>query len=139
MLHLSVFVFMGLGPFTWITLSAYICLFHPNEWLRCLRRADAVTSPARQATPSWRQSLVVAFVTLHVATVTLPSIPSPPGNSTRALLDEPDVQKEIASWTETLNRWNFDLTPEDTEELADSEYAVPKQGKEEPAQEEEPK
>jgi len=31
-MHLTVFAFMEVGPFTWITLAFYVCLYHPNEW-----------------------------------------------------------------------------------------------------------
>jgi len=31
-MHLSIFVLMEVGPFSWIMLSLYFCLYHPNEW-----------------------------------------------------------------------------------------------------------
>ena len=34
LMHLGVFVLIGLGPFTWISLSFYACLFRPEEWSR---------------------------------------------------------------------------------------------------------
>ncbi len=31
-LHLSVFALMEVGPFTWVTLAFYLCLYDPEEW-----------------------------------------------------------------------------------------------------------
>ena len=31
-MHLLVFVFMEVGPFTWVTLAFYPCLYRPEEW-----------------------------------------------------------------------------------------------------------
>ncbi len=39
-MHLLTWILMAVGPFTWITLSYYLCLFHPGE-LRALWRAGA--------------------------------------------------------------------------------------------------
>lgn len=45
-LHLSIFVTMEVGPFTWITLSFYLCLWHPDEWRALwMRRRPARSSP----------------------------------------------------------------------------------------------
>jgi hypothetical protein len=46
-MHLLVFAFMEVGPFTWVTLAFYVCLFRPEEWSaawRRLRRNPGATS-----------------------------------------------------------------------------------------------
>lgn len=51
-LHLSVFASMEVGPFTWITLSYYLCLWHPEEWrARWPRLAPAPASPSGSTAP----------------------------------------------------------------------------------------
>jgi hypothetical protein len=37
-IHLGVFLLMDVGPFTWVTLSLYICLFDPQEWSELSQR-----------------------------------------------------------------------------------------------------
>ncbi len=37
-LHLGVFLLMDVGPFTWVTLAFYVCLFSSEEWEGALRR-----------------------------------------------------------------------------------------------------
>ncbi len=37
-MHLGVFLLMDVGPFTWVTLAFYVCLFSPQEWERAWRR-----------------------------------------------------------------------------------------------------
>jgi hypothetical protein len=34
MIHLGILLFLEVGPFSWITLSFYLCLYHPDEWKR---------------------------------------------------------------------------------------------------------
>lgn len=49
-LHLGIFALMEVGPFTWITLSYYLALVHPDEWRALIRgarrRAPAGPSPS---------------------------------------------------------------------------------------------
>lgn len=47
LLHLGIFAFMEVGPFTWITLSYYVTLWSPDEWRRSLAwlRGRAAPSP----------------------------------------------------------------------------------------------
>ncbi len=33
-LHLGILLFLEVGPFSWIMLSFYLCLYHPDEWRR---------------------------------------------------------------------------------------------------------
>ena len=35
-MHLTIFVLMEVGPFTWISLTFYLVLWHPDEWRRVL-------------------------------------------------------------------------------------------------------
>lgn len=37
-MHLGIQLFMNVGPFSWVTLSFYACLWHPDEWARLGRR-----------------------------------------------------------------------------------------------------
>jgi hypothetical protein len=37
-MHVGVFLMMDVGPFTWVTLAFYLCLFDPDEWARAWRR-----------------------------------------------------------------------------------------------------
>ena len=39
LLHGSLWICMNLGPFPFITLAFYTCLYHPDEWHRLVRRA----------------------------------------------------------------------------------------------------
>lgn len=47
-LHLGIHIFMNVGPFSYVTLSFYACLWHPDEWAalgRRIRGRRAQTSP----------------------------------------------------------------------------------------------
>ena len=48
-MHLGIFATMEVGPFTWVTLSYYLCLWHPDEWRALLRRRAARLLPAGYA------------------------------------------------------------------------------------------
>ena len=37
-MHLGIFLTMEVGPFTWISLAFYACLWHPDEWTHVWRR-----------------------------------------------------------------------------------------------------
>lgn len=34
LMHAGILLFMEVGPFSWVALSYYVCLFHPDEWQR---------------------------------------------------------------------------------------------------------
>lgn len=52
-LHLGIHAFMNVGPFSWVTLSFYACLWHPDEWRALGRRvlARIGRAPAAQTSP----------------------------------------------------------------------------------------
>jgi hypothetical protein len=41
MIHLGILLFLEVGPFSWITLSFYLCLYHPDEWKRAANRSHS--------------------------------------------------------------------------------------------------
>jgi len=137
-MHLGIFALMGLGPFTGITLSMYLCLFSPGEWrsLAAGRRGRATTADhhaiasaepegaVRSATaarakaggdsqPAWRRRAVVAFVTLHVVAVTLMSIPAPMGPMSKADFASPQIQDEVKSYAAMLQNWGVEVEPQE--------------------------
>jgi hypothetical protein len=125
LMHLGVFVLIGLGPFTWITLSFYVCLYHPDEWPAWLRNgerrsagtgAPGVDSEAR--TPRYRfvAGLVCAFVTAHVVAVTLLAFPAPEGAMDRADWKGPLAQEEFQSWADSLTSWGADVSSAELED-----------------------
>jgi hypothetical protein len=127
LMHLGVFVLIGLGPFTWITLSFYVCLFRPAEWQAAGRRLQRfcrnvvpAVSPAAPEEPprphSCQAALVCALVTLHVVAVTLKAIPAPAGATDRAAWKSPLAQEEFAAWADRLGSWGISVTPTELEE-----------------------
>jgi len=36
--HVSIWAMMNLGPFSWITMTYYLCLWHHDEYARLWRR-----------------------------------------------------------------------------------------------------
>lgn len=132
-MHLGVWIFIGLGPFTWITLSIYVCLFRPEEWLlfgaRCRRlflrarpgsdicRTESVPFEQNEvrSTPSlfYRVAAGICFalITFHVVAVTLMAIPSPPpGMMSEEDWQMPIAQEEFASWAEFLSGLGMNVT-----------------------------
>jgi hypothetical protein len=47
--HLGILIFMNVGPFSWVSLAFYVCLFRPEEW-----QAMTLTSPAPRPASSGR-------------------------------------------------------------------------------------
>ncbi len=126
LMHLGVFVLIGLGPFTWITLTFYTCLFRPEEWQAAWRklrgrsgepsRTDAEPGPARLAGPtSWRRYLVYGFVTLHVVAISLMAFPAPAGVMDKEDWSNPLAQEEFAAWSARLHGLGLDIGPGDLE------------------------
>jgi vitamin K-dependent gamma-carboxylase-like protein len=127
LMHLGVWVLIGLGPFTWITLSFYVCLYTSAEWRslgeRCARwmgvarnRMAAVLGTSGRW-PSSLDRLPARVwnvgITFHVVAVTLMAIPGvPAGVMTEEDWNSPVAQEEFASWTRFLNGIGFDTTPE---------------------------
>jgi hypothetical protein len=135
-MHLGVWVLIGLGPFTWISLSFYVCLFHPDEWRGAWQRirrgarnregeapaeplapgsAGASPSPIGQGRP-WLRRLIPVLLALHVLAITLMAIPAPAGAMDRADWKTPLVQDEFSAWAERLSSWGLAVTPAELEE-----------------------
>jgi hypothetical protein len=126
-MHLCVFVLIGLGPFTWITLSFYVCLFRPDEWRAAgnqIRRiwvknpSDGLPDRCREMSaemsrPAW---WVVALVTFHVVAVTLMALPAPAGAMDREDWESPLAQEEFAAWADRLSSWGLSFTPGELED-----------------------
>lgn len=131
-MHLGIFVFIGLGPFTWMALSFYFCLYRPEEWERSAHwfagkffASNGLTSKASLASvregaepPSdcrsfaaWRRVPLHLFVVYHLAAITLASLPDPrvPSEAER---QNPLFAEEFASWSERLNGWGLETTPQ---------------------------
>jgi hypothetical protein len=51
-LHLGIFVLMDVGPFSWITMSYYLCLFTPEELEAAARRVRRRLLPSPNPAPS---------------------------------------------------------------------------------------
>jgi len=119
MLHLGVWLFNDIGPFTWITLSFYFCLLRPNEWNRLWaflrRRPKSLIEPhdvsAVQPAFRGRHWAAGVFVVFHLAAVTLGSSPVSPGAMNRNLWESPAVQREFVQWSEALGSMGLDVTP----------------------------
>ncbi len=125
LMHLSVWLFIGLGPFSWITLSFYCCLYHPAEWRRTAWSAERGAQSAEPGTRngslraprSALRTLTLAVATFHVLTITLMAIPGvPDGYLSRADWQLPVPQVEFAAWADFLNGLGFDLTPKELED-----------------------
>jgi hypothetical protein len=108
LMHLGVFVLIGLGPFTWITLSFYFCFFRPEEWQHFFR---ATLLPEAAPRRSRLRPLIDGLITLHVVAVTLMAMPAPEGAMDRSDWKSPLAQEEFKSWSESLSRWGMDVTP----------------------------
>ncbi|MFO0802318.1 MAG: HTTM domain-containing protein [Gemmataceae bacterium] len=87
MMHLGIFAFMDLGPFSFIALSCYWSLF----------RFGPVVKP----TSAPRPSVVPVFVPLHILAVLLQAAPAPMYTD-RAEWKHPQIQAEIARWAKHL-------------------------------------
>jgi|GEM_PF-378868 len=96
-MHLGIFALMDLGPFSFIALGSYWCLFRFGEL-------------TRSETPGRGVSLVAIFVPLHLVAVLVQAAPSPLYVS-RADWKQPPVQAEFAQWGERLN-----MRPDELEE-----------------------
>jgi hypothetical protein len=135
LMHLGIFVLIGLGPFTWISLAFYICLFHPSEWRAFAQRLcfwrnrssgqgidyqpGSLLIPAGAAglERRWVSRLVYGLVTLHVVAVTLMAIPAPPaGIMNAADWDSPLAHEEFTAWSQTLSLLGFSVSAQDLRE-----------------------
>jgi hypothetical protein len=92
-MHLGIFAFMDLGPFSFIALSCYWCLFRFEP--------DAPAGGAANIFPARRAFIVPFFVPLHILAVLLQAAPAPMYTD-RAEWKHPHIQAEIARWAEHL-------------------------------------
>jgi hypothetical protein len=96
---------IGLGPFTWITLSFYLCLYHPNEWRRLAPLVSSTQSKIAHRKSQIPALLVSLLVTAHLAIITLASFLEPMGAiDDRREWDEPGTHAEFAAWAERLDQ-----------------------------------
>jgi hypothetical protein len=136
-MHLGIWILMGVGPFSWITLSFYFCLYRPEEWRTTWNRVRGWwTKTARTEAPPgvaletvapapalaasrrrWLDRLVYAFVTLHVVAITLMAVPSPEGAMDRADWEIPSAQAEFIGWADRLTDWGFTVTPAELKDI----------------------
>jgi hypothetical protein len=94
--HLGIFLFMDLGPFSFIVLSCYWCLFRFEP---------------RPESPTVRRGFIVpVFVPFHILAVVLQAIPAPM-NANRQDWKHPGIQVEIANWADRLH-----VPPEELED-----------------------
>jgi hypothetical protein len=91
--HLGIFAIMDLGPFSFIILSCYWCLFHFEP--DALARIEAHTLLARPA------RIVPIFVPLHLFAVLLQASPAPMYTD-HATWNQPRVKAEFTRWAEHL-------------------------------------
>jgi hypothetical protein len=79
--HLGIWILMGLGNFSWISLSFYFCLYQPEEWAWGPAVAPTAVEPAGRTGPRARLAwlvgawLVPLYCLLHVAAVCYGSYP----------------------------------------------------------------
>ena len=119
-MHLSVWTLFGLGPFTWVSLSCYFCLFPAAFWDKRLNlvtdarqsKNPKLTKPNEQPSTS---RLVNVLVALHVVAVTLAAFPSPSAAMNADLWQTPAVQAEFDRWSETLDGWGVNMPPDELE------------------------
>lgn len=97
-MHLGIFVFMDLGPFSFIALSAYWCLFNFGANVR--------------VEPGPGTRIVAMFVPLHILAVLLQASPAPMYTERREW-KHPQIQAEFARWGEHLH-----TSPETIEDAA---------------------
>ena len=95
--HLGIFVLMDLGPFSFIILSCYWCLFRFEP-----------DTPVRPV--AGRARIVAIFVPIHIIAILLQAAPAPMYTD-RASWKEPQVQSELARWAGTL-----DVPPDELED-----------------------
>jgi hypothetical protein len=120
-LHLGIFLLMNVEPFTWVTLSYYVCLFRPEEWhafWRWLRRQ----SPQALGVSSGKSAPLVSsrgvrhfrglFVVFHLLAITLLAFPNP-GHRTEAEWGNATTLGEMADWSARIRSWGFDLSTEE--------------------------
>ncbi len=133
-LHLLILIFMALGPFSWVSLAYYICLFRPEEWSafgrRLLRRSSRgsllnirpsqVTTPKSEPEVPRRKAILRngrgVFVVFHLLAVTLMALPAPGEGMIREAWKDPTAQGEFAAWAAGLNQAGIAITPNELEE-----------------------
>lgn len=139
--HLNIFVFMGLGPFSWVALSFYACLFQPDEWRAFGRRFQSLVpsrfwsrgagegraAPAASTASGGPSSTAVerekepwaqvrgVLIPLHLFAITVMALPGP-AHLDRSSWKNPRVQLEFSAWAERLSGWGVALTPAELED-----------------------
>jgi hypothetical protein len=142
--HLGVWILIDLGPFTWITLSFYICLFRPEEWSALGARAVASgqgpvvikadsaslatdhcsltpATAAESRSPMADSRLLAAagtaLITFHVVAITMMAMPSPPpGMMSEQDRQAPIAQEEFAAWAEFFSSLGISVTAKELQD-----------------------
>lgn len=126
--HVGISLLIGLGPFTWITLSFYLCLYHPSEWRPSAapnRFSSADPARIRQQPELPRngpanaaiQGIIALLVSAHLVVITLASCLEPIGAiDDRAQWDDPATHAEFAAWAERLQRLGVDTSADEVKD-----------------------
>jgi hypothetical protein len=101
-LHLGILLLMNVEPFTWVTLSYYVCLFRPSEWNCKLRIGDCRLKENQRSKP-WIAFLRATFIAMHLFAISVMAFPCPVG----AVVDPDvwktaDIQEDVAAWSARL-------------------------------------
>jgi hypothetical protein len=125
-MHVGIFVLMNVEPFTWVTLSYYVCLFRPEEWhsawkrLRSGQPAGQVSAPnqtTRLGGTPCVASLRGVLVGLHLVAITLVAFPAPGA----VVVDPeawklPDIQEDVVGLSERLDSVGITITPQELQD-----------------------
>jgi hypothetical protein len=115
-IHLGILLTMNVEPFTWVTLTYYVCLFRPTEWNCKLQIVDCKLQEENLQS-TWIASIRGLFVIFHLVAISVMAFPCPVGSVVdRSVWKTADVQEDVADWSERLG-----VTPV---ELQDGVFAV---------------
>jgi hypothetical protein len=123
-MHVLLLLLMELGPFCWVSLSFYFCLFSPKEWRSAWQRKQPEGSPNDPSLAAMQTSRMTVFahllailILLHLLAITLVALPSLGGGMNRQAWQDPTVQGEIAVWVDRLNGCGVEVTPQGLEDI----------------------
>jgi hypothetical protein len=121
-MHLGIMLLMNVEPFSWVTLSFYICLIGGREWQALGQRlAGWIARPATatRVAWSWWPQVRAALISLHLVAVSLLAFPAPPAHAVDpAAWQNPRVQEELHAWAERFQAAGIDVSPAELEESA---------------------
>jgi hypothetical protein len=136
-MHAGILLLMNVEPFSWVTLSFYLCLFSGAEWQALVGgRMKEEGGRMKSEAPASDSSFILhpssfrscwphvraALIALHLFAVTLLAFPAPPLSARdRSLWKNDNVQRELADWSARLRRWGWTIS---AGELEDSLHAA---------------